>query len=285
MSPFRHVVVGFDGSDAAYDALALAARLVDRDSGELILAGVDAQRGFRMPHGRVRPTGHVLDSGLAAVPPGLRASVSERPAASSGRGLAEIAEQVDADLLVLGAHRGAMDQHVTPGPTAHRLLQGAPCAVAIAPRGLRETDRFHHVGVAYDGSPEADAALAAAYALAARDGAAVSLFRVMSFLGTADAGDADAAIEVRARAQDSLDSAADAAPAGVNPRTVLLHGEPVSEVAQASDGVVDVLFCGSRGYGPLLRVLAGSVSRGLLLSATQPFVVLPRATLAAAAPS
>jgi nucleotide-binding universal stress UspA family protein len=74
------------------------------------------------------------------------------------------------------------------------------------------------------------------------------------------------------------------APAGVNPRTVLLHGDPAWQIARATEGIVDVLFVGSRGHGPVKRVFAGSVSDALLLAATQPVVVLPRRLAAATAP-
>lgn len=282
MTVFRRAVVGFDGSAPAHDALALAQRLLDHAEGELLLACVDAGRGFRLPHGRARhDDGDVLAAGLAEVAEGVRSTGIARTAASAARGLMELAEEQRADLLVLGAHHGTAEERTTPGPTALRLLQGAPCAVAVAPLGLRERDRFRHVGIAYDGSPEADAALAAAYALAARDGAAVSIFEALAAPGLSYAGEPDP----RADAQQSLDAAADAAPAGVNPRTVLLHGDPASEIARAAEGIVDVLFCGSRGYGPLHRVLAGSVSQGLLLAARQPLVVLPRASVAPASPS
>jgi len=39
---------------------------------------------------------------------------------------------------------------------------------------------------------------------------------------------------------------------------------------------VDVLFCGSRGYGPARRVLLGGVSAKLIKRATRPVVVVPR---------
>ena len=81
----------------------------------------------------------------------------------------------------------------------------------------------------------------------------------------------------RSEIQDRLDAAAETAPAGVNPRTVMLHGDAAVEIARACDGVVDVLFAGSRGYGPVHRTLAGSVSEALMLASTQPVVILPRA--------
>jgi nucleotide-binding universal stress UspA family protein len=201
--------------------------------------------------------------------------------------LTEIAESEQADLLVLGAHRTTSERRATPGSTAFRLLQGAPCAVAVAPLGERERERFHHVGVAYDGSAEACAALHAAYALAARDSAAVSLYQVIAPRGTAYPGAlpadiAAAAQAERSRVQEQLDAAADAAPAGVNPRTVLLSGEPADEIARASDGIVDLLFAGSRAYGPMHRALAGSVSEALLRWATHPVIILPRGSVAIA---
>ena len=284
----RRVVVGFDGSEPSGDALVLAQRLADPGGSELLLACVDAQRGFRLPHPRRQETAAaVLVAGREQIGGGFRVTGIERAASSAARGLTEIAEEERADLLVLGAHHDGPKNCATPGPTAHRLLQGAPCAVAIAPLGLRDLERFHHVGVAYDGSREADAALAAAYALAARTGAAVSLFLTVPLGGVAHAGamapERDAAAQAqRNHAQEQLDAAADAAPKGLNPRIVLLRGDPAREIARASNGIVDVLFVGSRGYGPVHRVLAGSVSEALLLAATQPVVVLPRGSLAAA---
>jgi nucleotide-binding universal stress UspA family protein len=41
---------------------------------------------------------------------------------------------------------------------------------------------------------------------------------------------------------------------------------------------VDVLVCGSRGYGPVRRVLLGGVSSRLIRSAQLPLTVVPRAT-------
>jgi nucleotide-binding universal stress UspA family protein len=287
MTAFRRAVVGFDGSEPAGDALALAQRLTDPD-GELLLACVDAQRGFRMPHARKHARAEdVLAAGLAEVGDGVRVRGIARSSASAARGLTEIAEEERADLLVVGAHHETVPSRPTPGATALRLLHGAPCAVAIAPRGLREHDRFHHVGVAYDASPEAEAALAAAYTLAARDGAAMSIYFAVPVLGLLDAGRIGSDAEASARSRrdlvhDQLAAAADAAPAGVNPRTVVVRGEPATEIPRESDGVVDVLFTGSRGYGPVQRVMLGSVAEALLLAATQPVVVVARASLAAA---
>ena len=131
------------------------------------------------------------------------------------------------------------------------------------------------------------AALAAAYAIAARDGAAASIYLCIPPIGAGYGGPPGAEIDQaaqaqRVRAQEQLDAAADDAPAGVNPRTVLLRGNPADEIARACDGIVDLLFAGSRGYGPMHRALVGSVSEALLRGARHPVVVMPRSVAASA---
>jgi nucleotide-binding universal stress UspA family protein len=282
---FRRVLVGIDGSEPARDAVALALRLVDPADGELLLAHVVA-RGALRGHFRRRPGPDLLAQMAASVPPSQRCLRVVRAAGSAARGLCELAEEGDADLIVLGSHRGPRQQ-TTPGTIALRLLQGAPCALAIAPNGSREADRFRHIGVAYDASAEARDALALAYALAERDGAAVSVYHAFPRFGTTYAGmgapEAEAiALRVRLDAQEQLDEAADAAPPGVNPQTVLVNDQPAF-IADRCDGIVDLLIMGSRGYGPLHRVFAGSTSEAIMLRATQPIVVVPRCSGASAA--
>ena len=45
--------------------------------------------------------------------------------------------------------------------------------------------------------------------------------------------------------------------------------------------MVDVLFAGSRGYGPLRRALLGSVSGALVRDAGCPVVITPRSAVVA----
>ena len=282
MAPFGRVLVGIGGSERHCDALALAQRLVDRDDGELILAHVDGDRSFR--HLRPRAGAYaaeLLAAARADVHGAIAVRETSRSAPSVARGLTELAEEAGADLLVVGSGRPDTPGHVAPGRIGMRLVSGAPCAVALAAVGARDAGAFRHVGIAYDGSPEAAAALASGYALAARDRAAVSIFYAIPAGGLAWTGPQPDSMErswhaERLRAQELLDAAADAAPGGVNPRTVLLYGDPVRRITAACDGIVDIVFAGSRGYGPLHRALAGSVSEALLLSATQPFIVMPR---------
>jgi nucleotide-binding universal stress UspA family protein len=119
------------------------------------------------------------------------------------------------------------------------------------------------------------AALDAGYSLAARDRAAVSIFSALRPMAMDPVGasrEVEAAFrEHRPRAEEALDAAADAAPEGVNPRTVLVRGEPALTLAEACDGIVDLVVTGSRAYGWMRRVVTGSVSGSLLERARHPF--------------
>ena len=56
-----------------------------------------------------------------------------------------------------------------------------------------------------------------------------------------------------------------------------LDGPPAATLAAACEDDVDLLLVGSRGYGPTLRVLLGSVSAELIRKAPCPVLVTPRA--------
>jgi nucleotide-binding universal stress UspA family protein len=271
---FRRIIVAFDGSERAQDALALALRLRDAD-GSITLACSVTDRPWHRPEPDA--VALTLAAGRAQIPAGIHVKLRAPVAGSPARGLTELAEAEHADLVVVGSSRRSVSGRIWLERTAGRLLQGAPCAVAVPPAGLRERERFRHVAIAYDGSAEARSALAAGYAIAATTGAAVSLMYALPPM----APDLEAAAaRERLRAHELLDEAAEAAPAGVNPLTVLLHGVPGRVIADACDGVVDLLVAGSRGYGPVQRALIGSVAEDLMDGASQPVLVVPRAVVA-----
>ena len=56
----------------------------------------------------------------------------------------------------------------------------------------------------------------------------------------------------------------------------LLEGNVVDELAALDERECDLLVCGSRGYGPVRRVLLGGVLRKLIRRAACPVVVVPR---------
>jgi nucleotide-binding universal stress UspA family protein len=204
----------------------------------------------------------------------LEVPVTSVAAASVGRGLHELADRESTDLLVVGSsHRGFLGR-VLLGDDTRDSLNGAPCAVAVAPLAYaRELGGVHAIGVGYDGSDESKAALALARQLACRRGAHVRALQVVEMPGAFYAGFGGVAwgntletivADAKKRVMD-LD--------GVDGDAVLgLAGE---ELAAFGDQV-DLLVVGSRAYGPLRRLVLGSTANYLAGHARCPLLVLPR---------
>jgi nucleotide-binding universal stress UspA family protein len=160
------------------------------------------------------------------------------------------------------------------------MLHGSPCPVAIAPRGLARSDYGLRVlGVAYDDSAEARAALQLAGALAT--GAAATV-RVIGVLDAAEApagagaGIQQVATTARAELRDAIHDAAAALPPQVRAQPVVCRGNPVPELLSQCEQGVDLLVMGSRGYGPVRSVLLGSTSSMMVRAARCPVIVVPR---------
>jgi nucleotide-binding universal stress UspA family protein len=127
---FTNVLVGVDGKANGRDAIALASQLVDHD-GRLTLANVHRDEPT------MRAISHeVLEEERACA--GVEAELLSIASSSPARGLHEQAEELAADLIVIGScSRGALGR-VMLGDDSRASLDGAPCTVAIAIHGFAE---------------------------------------------------------------------------------------------------------------------------------------------------
>lgn len=202
---------------------------------------------------------------------------------SPARALHELSTDAATVLVVVGSTtRGAL-RRVLPGNIAHELLSGAACPVAIAPHGYaeHETGPLASVGVAFDGSTEAQQALAGARDLARRAGATLRVITVVEPLAfgalpvttMAPADSAGRLLEDELRAVH--ESAVAESRELVETRSVIARGEPAGVLLEQSRQV-DALVAGSRGYGPLGAVLLGSTTRELMHGAACPVLIVPR---------
>jgi nucleotide-binding universal stress UspA family protein len=136
MSP--KIIVSYDGTENDQDALALGRFFRDLGA-ELSLAYV---RHTRESEHRREELAHdeaerLLEGGASRLgDPNIERHVVL--SASTPEGLAELARQEGADVLVFGSEYRTAPGHVAPGNSAARLLEGGETAVAIAPAGLHE---------------------------------------------------------------------------------------------------------------------------------------------------
>lgn len=220
-----------------YEPLALSARALGTPENE---------RRFDAALARVERAGHLVGAGVEC---------RERvlPAEGVPEALVDLAREIDACALVLGRD---LDGSVT-----RSVLQHAPCPLAISPYSVpvpRE-EPLRRIGVAYDASPAARFALAAAMHLAGEPDAQVLVIAI------------GPGIE---RAQDDADAAVVAGPGRVAVSVLRLEGDPGDLLVEASDGL-DLLLCGSHGRGRLLSAVLGSVSAHLLEAAHCPVLIVP----------
>jgi nucleotide-binding universal stress UspA family protein len=281
---YRKIVVGYDGSDQAKDALAFGRQVANATGAELVLAGVFVVAP--MWHGVdpvIRDQEAAFTRELETAAKSVDALVEPVRSTSPARGLHEAAEDTGADLIVVGsAHRGRVGQALA-GSVGAALLHGSPCAVAIAPRGYRDeaVTSIRAITAGFDGSPESGIALDVATDLARATGAKLQLVSVaeVPVVGTGKGGASGwhalkEALEEQTRGQ--LAAARNQIPDDIEVEATLISGDPVEALASVAGTPGALLLLGSRAYGPLHRVLLGSVSRGLIRLAPCPLIVTTR---------
>jgi nucleotide-binding universal stress UspA family protein len=284
---YRRIVVGYDGGEHAKDALALAAQMRAVD-GTVIAACVYPATG----PGRGQQLGWAMEDAARETLAEARKQIdadwlSLQPVRghSSAHGLHILTEDADADLVVVGSsHRGELGR-VLVGSTGERLLNGSPCPVAVAPMGYASRAGAPRlIGVAFDGSEEAAAALREGAALARERGATLKVVAVVPPLEvfTADPRDphyhTDAEIEQHRREEHRrmLEGAAEPLPDELRAATVLADGQPAAEIVDQAGKDIDVLVMGSRNYGPIRRVMVGSTAIAVMRRSPCPVIVIPR---------
>lgn len=293
---FKELVVGVDEREGGRDAITLATILTE-PGGKLTLAHVITSvpyvyRGVTASYVAAEraPALQQLerDRALALLESargragagraGVETTLRCVEAASAGRGLHDLAALQHTDLIVLGSSRQSLLGRVVISDDTRRALNAAPCAVAIAPAGYAEhPDAVREIGVGYDGSPESEHALEVARGLAAEYDATVSAFEAVSVpiagFGPGPLPVSDVIETLVGQARERIRGLGDIEPHAA-------YGPAAEELARYSASL-DLLIVGSRGYGPIGRLIHGSTSQQLARTARCPLLVLPRAADAA----
>ncbi len=152
------IIVSYDDTHNDRDALALG-RLLAVEGADISLAYVrHARFGQRDREAEEqRQAEELLANGAAEIgAPDVERHVVLH--ASTGEGLAELAEREGAGVVVFGSEYRTAPGTVAPGTSAQRLLSGGRTAVAIAPAGLRSDPAFRvaRIGVISEGDEAAD---------------------------------------------------------------------------------------------------------------------------------
>jgi nucleotide-binding universal stress UspA family protein len=280
---FRTIVVGVDGREGGRDALSLAAGLSRAADGDLVAVRAlpfeyYVSRAGAPPYSSIAEQDAKAELREDLATAGVDARVVVVGDSSPARALHGVAEAEGAGLIVVGSTHHGRAGRVLAGDDAVATVHGAPCPVAVAPRGLAGHDwpGVARIGVGFDGSAEARQALDLATALARACGAGLRVRSVVeSPIPDTDASAYDRDGIARATNAAERDLGEALAPVDVDVAGAVVAGLPVAELVALS-GNVDILVVGSRAWGPVRRILMGSTAAHLMRESRCPVLVLPR---------
>ncbi len=275
------MIIGLDGREHDADALALARTLWTALGGRQLVAHVvpppPLGRGMTEYAIEARRDGRELLA-RAADKCGDSAQTRLLETWPVDLALNQLADDYEAPMIVLASsHRGAVGR-IVPGGVASRLLAHATCPIAVAPVGYASNARpIVRLGVAYDGTRESDLALELAADSATRLGVPLRLYHAMHPVSRDPASDA-LRENMRQIAQGIVDAGVNRLPAEVEATSSVVEGDAAVVAEAAREDSIDLLYIGSRGYGPLREATFGGFVGALLPAAGCSLVIVPRNT-------
>ena len=297
LAPLRSVLVPLDGSPLAEQAIPVAVAIAARTGGKLHFVTVEPPLSLMVmtspeDAGPSAPTLQDVQTQyredlydyLASKAEAVRTTHGVRATTRLLRGqpataIAAYADTHEIDLMVMTSHgRGGISRFWL-GSVADRLLRRTAVPVLLLrPHEEAPPPQFHCVMIALDGSPQSEAAIGPALALArTTPGSRVLLAQVMQ-PGLPLVGPEYQEME----RQDAIGRLEHLA------HRLRLHGVPATAQVTTGTGVaaeihrlarredVDLIVLGTHGARGVERLLLGSVADKVVRGATQPVLVVPR---------
>jgi nucleotide-binding universal stress UspA family protein len=290
-TPIRTIVTGVANLGEPDPCLAAAVALARRLGGEL-----HAVHAYRVPEflatfpvyepvyqdltgNYASELGVRLEGVLHEVAPGLPVH-AHVVAGGAGFAVAEVAEEVDADLVVVGHSRGGALSRAILGTTAERVLREATRPVLLLREPLPASGG--RVLVATDLSDEAaavyEAGLDLAMALSGDGGLTVEALLVVAFGVVPPPLPNDSLLRAGEEELRSFLGRRRPREVAVEPK-VRLGSTAESILAEARDWKADLLVVGTHGRSRIARYFIGSVAEAVLRGADRNVLVLPPAAL------
>jgi nucleotide-binding universal stress UspA family protein len=236
------------------------------------LTGARLVAACALPEPWAEPNGEIRHAACDARAPRLGRALA-LPAGPRAKAIVRLAYEEPADLVALAAPGDRGSDRI---PDLARALLDDGVAVLVVPPGDHRAWRPARVGIGYDGSRPADAALAIARRLLEAGRGAVARLDIAYVDDSASASwesDDEVIASRRGAVIDWwLADRVEHVPARVRPLRPV--GDPAVELAELSEDL-DLLVIGTRGRAPLRRALTGSVSRGLIARARCPLLIVP----------
>lgn len=300
---FQTLLVPLDGSEFSERSLPLARGLARASSGALHLVQVHppavagrmlsssqfAYRGLDMEayaaRHREEAAQHLerVAKEMSGDGPTPHTTVLEGPISET---LADHADAIDADLIVMTTHGRAGSNRMWLGSVADGLIRHTHTPILLVhprekDRDTVEVEQIEHILVPLDGSDLAERVLEPAATLARTTGARLTLGHVVASQSALGAGLVpllpDDIVRIREQADGYLEDTAERLRSdGLTVDTHVSEGETAAPtIAAAAEEVkADLIALATHGYGGLKRAVLGSVADKVLRSSPLPLLVL-----------
>lgn len=276
------ILIGFDGSSQAMAGARWVAglRLGARD--EVIVATVIREPAMLRVHTFLHPADGFDQAAWRDSEEEVRPFVEEalsivrtqgcsvRSVIRQGRPtetLVALAEEREADLVVVGSSGRSPIESLVLGSVTQELLQAMPTALLVARPSVPEPS---HVLLATDGSSHSISAASYLAQLPLPDDVSIGVMTACCDVPHEDSDEREQAVESVDAAAAILDTA------GWRTTSHIRVGEPRAAILAAIDELgIDLLVTGARGLGSLSSLLLGSISRSMAQTAPCSVLVVP----------
>lgn len=279
-------VVGYTATDSGADAAALAARLAAAAHGrvELVTVLLDEGRGAVVPpdasydaYVREQANGW-LHSAASSIPDGVGVGTHVRYADSFAEGLQEVAAELGAAYIVVGASPGGIFGRYTLGAVANELLHSSSVPVVLAPAGSRDVSApLTRITAAVGTRPGADALVEDAVALATATGAPLRLVSLVTIDLPSGVDTGVIRLAGSTHADMVLSQAREGLPEGIVAEAFAAQGTSIEDAVAGldwQDG--EVVLVGSSRLAQPRRLFLGSTAAKMLRELPVPMIVVPR---------
>lgn len=285
-----HLVVGYTATKTGRDAVAFGARLAAATGAVLdvtiILPAADRSVITPPDAGYDRYLRDQAQQWIAEaidrIPADVVAHAHVRTGESFAEGLVQVAGELGADYIVVGAADGGARRRHSLGSTTTALLHSSDVPVVLVPRGARKIapeTGITRLTVAIGTRPGADALIEATAALAEAADVPVRLLSLLpvDLPATADTGAVRTAGATQA--ETVLAAARAELPKGLAADVVVAGGESIEEAVSYLDWQPgEVALVGSSRLAQPKRLFLGSTAAKMLHEVTVPMIVVPRTT-------
>jgi nucleotide-binding universal stress UspA family protein len=196
---------------------------------------------------------------------GGTAETATREAADPAQGIVAAADELGADLIVMGRRGKRGLARVMVGEATARVVGHASCPVLVAPRPAHLWEK--HILLATDGSPYSEAAAGVAGLLAKQAGLPVSVVSVVTSSHSEERRKlAEQAVSAKVERLKSL---------GLQVEGRVVEGRPDEAIVKAAEAAgADLIVMGSHGRTGLKKILLGSVAERVIGHATCPVLIV-----------